>query len=70
MAVMVVVELLMQEKQTARQTTGRGARCEVVRMLQSLIRSHANGPDPEDVTLVRMVVMDAEQTHWRNVTGR
>ena len=60
----------MQEKQTARLTTGRGVRCEKVRMLQSLIRSHANGPDPEDVALVRMVVMDAEQTHWRNVIGR
>ena len=67
---MVVVEPLVQEKQTARQTTGRGVPCEIVRMLQSLIRSHANGPDPEDVALVRMVVMDAEQTHWRNVIER
>ena len=51
-------------------TTGRGVRCELARLLQSFIRSHANSPDPEDVALVRMVVMDAEQTHWRNVIER
>ena len=50
--------------------SGDGPRRSVARMCQSLIRSHANGPDPEDVALVRMVVMNAEQTHWRNVIGR
>jgi hypothetical protein len=39
-------------------------------MCQSLIRSHANGPDPEDVALVRMVMMNAGQTHGCNVIGR
>jgi len=38
-------------------------------MYQSLTRSHTNGPDPEDVALVR-VAMNARQTHGPNVIGR
>jgi len=32
-------------------------------MCQSLIRSHANGPDPKDVARVGMMMATAEQTH-------
>ena len=39
-----------------------------MRIDQSIIRSHANDPGPEDVVVVRMVV-NAEQTHGRNVIG-
>jgi hypothetical protein len=35
------------KNKTARLETGRGVRC-LARMCQSLIRSHANGPDPKD----------------------
>jgi len=49
--------------------TGRGVRC-LVRMYQSLIRSHANGPDPKGVAGVRVVMANAGRTHDRNVIGR
>src|SRR5262245_2801497 len=51
-----------RKTKTARQETGRGVRC-LARMCQSLIRSHANGPDPKDVARVGMTMANAEQTH-------
>jgi len=58
----VVIEPAIPENKTARRETGRGVRC-LARMCQSLIRSHANGPDPKDVARVGMVMINAGRTH-------
>lgn len=63
------MESSIREKKTARRETGRGVRC-LARMYQSLIRLHANGPDPKDVAGVRVVMPNAGRTHGRNVIGR
>jgi len=63
------MESSIRETKTARRETGRGVRC-LARMYQSLIRLHANGPDPKDVAGVRVVMPNAGRTHGRNVIGR
>ncbi len=63
------MESSIREKKTARRETGRGVRC-LARMYQSLIRLHANGPDPKDVAGVRVVMANAGRIHGCNVIGR
>jgi hypothetical protein len=64
----LVAALMVIEKKTARQTDGP-RRWRAWWIIQSYIRSRTNDPDPEDVAAMH-VMMDAEQSHGRNVTGQ